>query len=202
MRRVPSNEVANSIFDVDHHGRLWSTRGGVDDPAEYPALVVSGLNGVNARTVWAKNLYSLGDIVLADMGEPGGLCGPFFSPDDRFAVFNLSAPGYTKLVKLNTATGATRDLTTGNGTVAECSMDLQAKRVAYTFGDFTHLRELYILDLATGRSKKITSFNDAYVRTHRVSSPQPFTVKDADGFTVHAWFMPAIGERRGGAHPT
>jgi len=202
MHRVASDEVANSIFDVDHHGRLWSTRGGVADPAEYPALVVSALNGANTRTVWEKNKVSLGDIVLADMGEPGGLCGPYFSPNDRFAIFNVSAPGYTKLVKMNTATGATTDLTSGNGTVAECSMDRRAKSVAYTFGDFTHLRELYVLDVATGRSKRLTSFNDAYARTHRISSPQPFTVKDSDGFTVHAWFMPAMGGRRGGAHPT
>lgn len=202
MRRVPSNEVSNSIFNVDRSGRLWSTRGGVADPAEFPALVVSNLDGSNARTVWEKNKVSLGDIVLADMGEPGGLCGPFFSNDNRFAVFNVSAPGYTKLVKMDTATGALTDLTRANGTVSECSMDRAGKHVAYTFGDFTHLRELYVLDLATGRSTKLTSFNDAYERTHRLSAPQPFTVKDSDGFTVHAWFVPALGDRAAVKHPT
>lgn len=202
MHHIPSSDVANSIFEIDRSGRLWSTRGGVADPAEYPALVVSNLDGSNARTVWEKNKISLGDIVLADMGEPGGLCGPFFSSDNRFAVFNVSAPGYTKLVKMDTATGGLTDLTRANGTVSECSMDRAGKRVAYTFGDFTHLRELYVLDLATGRSTKLTSFNDAYAKTHRLSVPQPFSVKDSDGFTVHAWFMPALGDRAGVKHPT
>ncbi|MBV9270831.1 MAG: S9 family peptidase, partial [Candidatus Eremiobacteraeota bacterium] len=201
MHRVPSSLTSNAIFGIDRRGRLWSTRGGIQDPAEYPQLVVSGLDGSNARTVWEKNKVSLGDIVLADMGEPGGLCGPFFSPDNRFAVFNVSAPGYTKLVKLDTATGAMTDLTRDNGTVAECSMDAQGKRVVYTFGDFTHLRELYTLDPATGSSKKITSFNDAYASSHHLSVPQPFTVKDADGLSVLAWFMPAAGDRSG-ARPT
>lgn len=201
MRRVPSEAASNSIFGLDHHDRLWTTRGDTADPAEYPALVVSPLDGAQPRTVWQKNTVALGDVVLADMGEPGGLCGPFFSRDDRFAVFNVSAPGYTKLVKLDTATGTMTDLTKPNGTVSECSMDANGRTVAYTFGDFTHLRELYVLDVATGSTRRLTKFNDAYANGVRLSKPQPFTVKDADGTTVQAWFMPAANGR-GGAHPT
>ncbi|MGZ3517955.1 MAG: prolyl oligopeptidase family serine peptidase [Vulcanimicrobiaceae bacterium] len=202
MRKLSSNEQANAVLDFDRSGNLWYFSGGVADPAEYPMLVTSAANGSGRRVVVARNTVAFGDIVLADMGEPGGMCGPFFAPNDAFAVTNVSAPGYSKLVKLDLRTGSATDVTGRSGEAAECTMDRGARYVAYTFSDFTHPREVYLLDLASGKTRRLTGLNDTYLASVELSKPQPFSVKDDAGYTVQAWFMPAVGPKAGGRRPT
>ncbi|HET7814991.1 MAG TPA: hypothetical protein VFL13_11520 [Candidatus Baltobacteraceae bacterium] len=160
MHKIASAAISNGLLGYDRSGRLWTLRSGVKDPAAFPALVVSGANGANARTVIAPKTVDLGDTVLADMGEPGGLCGPWFAPGDRFAIADENLPGFSAIVKVDPSTGALTQLTQ-NGEAAECTMNSSGTLVAYTRTDFTHPREVYVLDLASGKSTRLTHFNDA-----------------------------------------
>ncbi|MDP9110417.1 MAG: hypothetical protein M3M96_02125, partial [Candidatus Eremiobacteraeota bacterium] len=202
MRRMESAQPANALLDFDRHGNLWVASGGYLDPAEYPALTIGRPDGSSKRTLISKNSVAFGDIVLADMGEPGGACGPLFAPGDAFAITNVNGPGYSKLVKLDPGNGHMTDLTGSGGEAAACSLDASGKKLAYTYSDFTHLRDVYVLDLASGKRTRISSFNDAYLSGVKLSQPQPFTVKDDAGFDVQAWFMPATGGNPGAKHPT
>lgn len=201
MHKMASTERANYLAGFDRSGTVWSLRGNVLDPAAMPALVRSSAAGANANTIVPKNTFDYGDTVLADMGEPGGLCGPFFAPRDAFALMNENQPGYSALVKLNPQTGAITKITNG-GEAAECTMDQRGRYAAYTLADFTHLRDVYILDLATGNSRRITAMNEAYLAQVQLSKPQEFSIKDDAGFTVQAWFMPAVGPKASGKRPT
>jgi dipeptidyl aminopeptidase/acylaminoacyl peptidase len=200
MRKLRSSQPANYLLGYDRSGHIWYASGGVADPAQFPAVVRAAAGGASARTIVAKNTVQFGDTVLADMGEPGGICGPHFGPGDRFAIADADERGYSALVKLDTATGAVTRLTSA-GEAAECSMDRAGRYVAYTFSDFTHPREVYVLDLASGKSRKLTGLNDAYLAGVQLSQPQEFTITDDAGFKVQAWFMPAIGAP-GAKHPT
>jgi dipeptidyl aminopeptidase/acylaminoacyl peptidase len=80
-------------------------------------------------------------------------------------------------------------------------MDRSGRFVAYTRSDFTHPREVYMLDLSSGTTKRLTHFNDAYLAGVQLSTPQEFSVTDDAGFKVQYWFMPAIGGT-GRKHPT
>lgn len=205
MHALHSANPANSVLAYDRTGKLWYASGGVADPAEFPSIVASSPDGSDRRVVVAKNAIDFGDSVLADMGEPGGLCGPFFAPNDAFALTNVNRPGYSALTKLDPKTGSLTDLTADVGEAAECSMDRAGRFVAYTLTDFTHPREVYLLDLSTGKSRPLTALNRSYLASVRLSTPQPFAVKDAAGYTVHAWFMPALprpGDKPGRRYPT
>ncbi len=199
MHKLPSSNPANYLLGYDRAGRIWYFSGGVADPAEFPALMHTGAAG--AQQVVAKNTVQFGDSVLADMGEPGGLCGFEFSPGNVFAVTNIEQPGYSALVKLDPASGAVTKLTSA-GEAAECTMDSRGRYVTYTLSDFTHPREVYVLDLSTGKSKRLTGMNDAYLAGVQLSQPHEFTVKDDAGFNVQAWFMPAVGPKAIGKRPT
>ncbi len=201
MRKLPAATVATYLAGYDRGGNIWTLRGGVADPASTPNLVQSAANGANARTVIAKNTFDYGDTVLADMGEPGGLCGPFFAPGDAFMLANENRPGTGVLVKIDPKTGAVTALTSG-GESAECTMDEHGRYAAYTYSDFTHPREVYVLDLQTGQKKRLTGMNDAYLAGVQLSTPQEFTVKDDAGYAVQAWFMPAVGPKASGPRPT
>lgn len=197
MRKISSPRPANYLVGYDRSGHLWYFSSGVGDPAEFPALVRVG--GGSNTTVVPANTVQFGDTVLADMGEPGGVCGPFFAPGNSFAISDADEPGYSALVRLNPRTGHVTRLTSGNE-AAECPMNRQGTRVAYTASDFTHPREVYVLDIATGSSRRLTALNDAYLSSVQLSTPQEFNVTDDAGFHVQAWFMPAL--RGAGKRPT
>ncbi len=199
MRKIASANVANVLLDYDRAGHIWYSSGGVADPAEFPAIMRT--SGGVSRTVVAKNTTQFGDNVLADMGEPGGFCGPAFAPHDAFAIADVDEPGYSALVKFNPATGAVTQLTR-SGEAAECTLDARGRYVAYTRSDFTHPREVYVFDLQTGKSKRITGMNDAYLASVQLSKPRQFSIKDDAGFTVQAWFMPAARPNSQGKRPT
>ena len=199
MHKIASQNPANYLLGYDRAGHIWYQSAGIADPAEFAALMRT--SGGASQTVVPKDTVQFGDSVLADMGEPGGFCGFQFAPHDTFAIANVEQPGYSALVKFNPRTGAITKLTS-RGEAAECTMDGRGRYVAYTLSDFTHPREVYVLDLTTGKSKRLTGLNDAYLSGVLLSQPREFTVKDDAGFTVQAWFMPAVGPKAHGKCPT
>ncbi len=203
MLPLRSNQLAN---DGPTHGhtsqRLWYFTGGVDDPAQYPAIVSSNPDGSDVRQLIPKNTYAWGDAVITDTKEGGGLCGPWFAPNDRFFITNVSAPGYSKLVKVDTSSGALTDLTGANGEAFNCSVSGDGKTIAYAFSDFLRPAEIYVISTSDPHPRQLTSFNDAFLRSILLSTPQPLTVRDSAGYNVTAWFMPAVGSRSRGPRPT
>lgn len=201
MRKLPSTQPSNGLLDFDRGSEIWYFSGGFSDPAELPALVRARPDGSHRKTIVARNTVDFGDSVLADMGEPGGLCGPLFAPKEAFVLMDANEPGFSALVKVDPRTGAVQQVTT-TGEASECTMDANGHFAAYTLSDFTHPRDVYVMDLTTGVSRRLTSVNDAYLAQVEVSTPQPFTVTDDAGFTVHAWFMPAVNAKPGERRPT
>jgi dipeptidyl aminopeptidase/acylaminoacyl peptidase len=199
MRKLASANPANYLLGYDRAGHIWYQTGGIANPAEFPALMRTAR--ANALTVVPKNTTQFGDSVLADMGDPGGLCGFQFAPHDTFAIANVEYPGYSALVKVDPATGAVSKLTS-YGEASMCTMDDRGRYVAYTLSDFTHPREVYLLDLQTGKSKRLTGLNDTYLSGVLLSRARPFTVTDDAGYTVQAWFVPAVGPKAHGRRPT
>jgi dipeptidyl aminopeptidase/acylaminoacyl peptidase len=201
MHKLVSDQPSNGLLDFDRGHEIWFFSGGVADPAELPALVRSRPDGSRRKTIVPLNTVDFGDSVLADMGEPGGLCGPYFAPGETFALMNVNEPGYSALVKVDPKTGDVHALTSA-GEASDCSMDDNGRYAAYVLSDFTHPREVYLMDLSSGQTRRLTGMNDAYLAQVQLSAPQPFTVTDDAGFTVHAWFMPAVGSKPGVRYPT
>lgn len=199
MHKAATSEVSSNLIGFGRkQNRLWYFSGGVQDPAQFPSLVSSNPDGSGARELVAKNAVAWGDSLLADMKEGGGLCFNF-SPDDKYVILNVDAPGYAKLVKMNTSDGSMTDLTT-TGEAYGCSTSADAKTVAYAYSDFTHPPEIYVLSVDHPAPRALTALNKAWTDSVALSQPQPFTVKDAAGFDVQAWFMPAVG--KSGKRPT
>ncbi|MBV8727127.1 MAG: S9 family peptidase, partial [Candidatus Eremiobacteraeota bacterium] len=203
MRQVHTNQPASDGPTYGHTSdRLWYFSGGISDPAEYAGLVSSRPDGSDLRLLIPKNTIAWGDAVITDTKEGGGLCGPWFAPNDRFFVMNINGPGYSKIIKFDPSSGATSDLTGSNGEAYNCTMSADGSTVAYAFSDFLHPPEIYVVSTSGPRPRRLTSFNERYLRSTLLSTPQPFTVKDSSGFNVSAWFMPAVGPRARGPRPT
>jgi dipeptidyl aminopeptidase/acylaminoacyl peptidase len=201
MTKIASPLPAN--FGVSFNGdgtRLYFLSGDVKDSAELAALVSAKLDGSDRRVVVAHNTTAWGDSLLADMKEGGGFCAWPLSGDRM--LLNVDGPGYSNIRTLDLTTGTFADVTPPKGEAWSCSVSRDGKKVAYLYSDFTHPADVYVADVAGGTPRQLTNVNEAYLKSVTLSIPQPFTVKDPAGFTVQAWFMPAIGTKPGEKRPT
>jgi len=202
LQAVASPEASNTAAAFAPDGtHLFYLSGGVKDSAEHPALVSSALDGSARRWIFGKNLHQLGDWLLADLKMPGAVCGPLVVRGGRGIVTNLSGPGVTQLVLIDTKHGYVRPLTS-HGEAADCSASADGSTIAYTWADFTHPSEVYVFDMHDGRARALTALNAAYLDSVELSQPQPLEVVDEAGFHVPAWFMPAVGPKASGRRPT
>ncbi len=202
MHKMASDKPANNLAFVSRKSnRLIYLAGGVEDPAEYPAVRWADFDGSNVREFVPGNSFSFGDAVLGDMKEGGGACGGLL-PDDKTAIINADGPGYSNLRKFDLTTGALSDLTPPNGEAFSCSVSDDGKRAAYLYTDALHPADLMVVDVAGGSPRQLTHVNAAYMATVTLSKPQPFIVKDSAGLDVYAWFMPALTGKPGDKHPT
>ena len=204
---MPATEPANNGFFFSGDGtRIFFARGGVQDSAEYPALVSAKLDGSDAQVIVPKNTVQFGDSLLADMKEGGGLCGNIL-PGGKQALLNFDGPGYANLRTIDLQTGALHDVTAPKGEAWSCSMSHDGKTVAYLYSDFLHPADVYVADVATGTPRQLTNVNAAYLASVTLSKPQEFWVdapgaQGGPGLKVQAWFMPATGGKPGAKHPT
>jgi dipeptidyl aminopeptidase/acylaminoacyl peptidase len=202
MQKMAETQVSNNLIAYGRSSnRLWYFAGDVQDPAEFPALVSSNPDGSDTRQLVAKNSLAWGDSVIGDMKEGGGLCFNM-TPDDKTIILNLDGPGYAHLVKMNSTDGTLTDLTGPQGEAYGCSASADGNTIAYDYSDATHPQEIYVLHTGDSQPRALTSFNAAYLSSVAVSKPQPITVKDALGYDVQAWFLPAVGPKSGGSRPT
>jgi dipeptidyl aminopeptidase/acylaminoacyl peptidase len=195
---VPNKGIAFVSRKAD---RLIYSASGVKDPAEYAALRWANFDGSNTTEFLPKNTISISDSLLADMKEGGGPCGDIM-PDEKTALVNADGPGYSNLRILDLTNGSVRDLTPPSGEAFSCTLARDGKRTAFLYSDALHPADLFVADTATGKMRQLTHVNDAYLKTVKLSVPQPFTVKNPEGETVYAWFLPAIGGKPGEKHPT
>lgn len=202
IHKMASPDVSNNLafYSRTSDDTIYSLVGGVEDPAEYGALVASHLDGSGRRQIVAKNTISWGDALLADMKEGGGACGDVLA-GDRAAILNVNGPGYANIVRLDLQSGAVTDVTPKTGEAWACTISHDGSKIAYLYSDFSHPMDLWVTG-ASGAPRRLTHFNDAYLATLTLSKPQPFTVKDPAGYTVYAWFMPATTGKPGEKHPT
>jgi dipeptidyl aminopeptidase/acylaminoacyl peptidase len=169
---------------------LYVTVTSQPDPAALAGIDVMRIGG-GERAVVPENSVAFGDSLLTDTKEGGAGCGPILDPHDRWFIADVSVPGATALRRFDTATGRGSDVIARGDEIADCTANDAVSAIAYTASDATHPAEVFVYDAARNASRRLTDLNAGYVATTRIVAPQHLTVRDEQGFTVHAWFLPA-----------
>ena len=192
LRRIPTHHRSSGdpVWTHDSRG-LYLAVASRPDPAGLPGVVEQSVGATGERAVVPENRFTFGDAVLTDMRESGAGCGPLLDPHDRWFLADVSVPGATRIERFDTASGRARAVLARGDEIAECSMNDAATRLAYVASDATHPAEVYVQDLVTGASRRLTELNGAYLASVRIVKPQHFVVRDEAGFPVHAWFIAA-----------
>ena len=161
------------------------------DPATLTGIDLVRLAG-GERNVVPENRVQFGDAVLTDMREEGAGCGPLPEAHDGSFVAMVSVPGATRLDRFDASSGRAAPLVARGDEIAECSANDAVTRLAYVASDGTHPAEVFVTDLPSGHSRQVTHLNATYLSRTLVSKPVAFWVRDAAGFPVEAWFLPAL----------
>jgi len=196
LRRLALAHPANGTPVWAHDSRsIFLTYVSHDDPAAMPGIEIARTSG-GERNVVPENHVQFGDAVLTDMRESGAGCGPLLDPRDRSFVTDVSLAGATALERFDVASGRALPVVSRGDEIAECSANDALTRLAYVASNATQPAEVFVTDLASGRSRELTHLNGTYLKSVAIAKPQAFTVRDNAGFDVRAWFLPAVAPRR------
>ena len=218
----------NNVYSVAAAGGALDTVVDINGPAFGPALAPDGraiafrgwMNPPATRSYnqsdlfvsrdhQIKNLtadydFDMGGAVLGDQAPPRGGEGSspnIWTADGRGVIVATTEHGRSNLVRFDAQTGAREPLTTGDHAVLAYTASADAKTLALTIGDPTHLPDLYVLDVATKGTRQLTHVNDSLFSQLRLVTPEDFWYTSFDGRKVETWIMKPVGFTPGKKYP-
>ena len=209
-------KIASSHYGVNpqqwfHDGkRVLFAYASRHDASSLPAVASVNADGGGERTHVAENTVLFGDGVINDTKENGNGCGEL-TPDDSALIADVSIPGATEIDAFSLASGKATTLVGGGREIMDCSLSRDAKTIAYTALDATHLPEINVFDRTTGQSRGLTHLNDALTDSLALAVPEQHAVSNGQGGTVAYWVLkppnavagkryPVILDIHGGPH--
>jgi dipeptidyl aminopeptidase/acylaminoacyl peptidase len=203
MRKLPFPPGSLNGPTWSHDGAsLWYFASKSSDPAGYPSVMSSTLDGSSSHLLVPANTFAFGDAILTDTKEGGAGCGPLFGPGDRWFIANVSTPGAAVLMRFDTQTGQSQTVIGNDTEVSECSMSDDGSRVAYVSSDATHPGEVFIADASGDGQRQLTQMNRDYLASVALSDPEPISVRNSAGETVPAWIVRPPNAVPGRRYPT
>ncbi len=207
--RVPVAHYGAFPQGWTHGGRIVYVYASRHDSAGQPAVATVNADGSDDRTAVAENALLFGDGIISDTKENGNGCAEL-TPDDAALVADISVAGATEIDTVDLKTGKPATLVGGGAEIMDCSLSRDAKTIAYTALDATHLPEVYVWD-ASNRSRRLTRLNDALTDALTLSVPEQHAVSNGHGGTVAYWVLrppdaiagkryPVILDIHGGPH--
>ena len=126
---------------------------------------------------------------------------PAFSPDGRFVYFAAGIGGSDHLMRAPVSssasgvsrTGPVQQVTSGDRHLANFSPSGRWDTMAYLGGDSAHPDELFVSAIDGRGEKKLTTFNDAFVREVEAVTADRIVYKSKDGTPIEGWVLKPRG---------
>jgi hypothetical protein len=179
----------------DHNSPAWSP-----DGKSLVARRELGLSGVIA----SKQMHGAPtDLALfaADGGAPKNLTAdwdllpgpPAFSPDGRFVYFAAGVGGSDHLFRVAANSPRVEQVTTGERHLANFTPSARWDAMAYIAGDSAHPEELFVAGIDGRGEKKLTTFNDAFVKDIEAIAADRILYPSKDGTRIEGWVLKPRG---------
>ncbi|MFB3852672.1 MAG: prolyl oligopeptidase family serine peptidase [Vicinamibacterales bacterium] len=156
-----------------------------------PDLFVSDLSGSTPRNLTASYDFDIGGSIGGDQRAPRGAhpADPLWTSDGRSIIVRAGEQGDANLKRIDAATGNIAALTSGHQEVMSYTADDRAARLAVVLSTQTVLGDLYAVDVASGASKRLTSFNDELFAKLELSEPEEIWYASFDGKKIQGWIL-------------
>ncbi|HIQ13628.1 MAG TPA: S9 family peptidase [Thermoprotei archaeon] len=115
----------------------------------------------------------------------GPSCSPRFKPLDREIYFIVTNGGYTSIYRADYEGEVEEYLKIDKYSIDE--FDVSRDLTVFTAMTFDKPKELYIY--MDGMYKKVTNFNDMFIKRFSLSSAEHFRFRASDGVDIDGWIM-------------
>ena len=122
-----------------------------------------------------------------------------WSKDDQAIYFTAQSNGGAPLYRLDIKTKQIRQLTDLNSGIL--SFDVANDKIVYVKTEVANPNELYFVDANMANAKRLTDFNENWVRKKQISMPEKKSFTNSIGQIVEYWVMKPIGFQAGKKYP-
>jgi dipeptidyl aminopeptidase/acylaminoacyl peptidase len=128
---------------------------------------------------------------LADTGDRPTI-PPTWSPDSQKIYVQVTEHGSGDLRCYSMSDCAWQTVIKG-GVVGDFSLDEQQTKLVYWYGDLTNLGQLWLNDMGKCTSRKLTSFNEKWLRRLDLGEVEEIWYKGVDGNDLQGWILKPPG---------
>jgi dipeptidyl aminopeptidase/acylaminoacyl peptidase len=193
MREIatPIGSVALPAYSPDGRWIAYFGSEGRGDWWKNTRLYIVPADGAAAPTcLTAHTDLHLGDVTLGDLaGFPGANPPPRWTPDGSTLYVVGSRHGSTKLCAVSVEDGSLRDLSADEGVHEGISLSSDAAMCAYIGPAMDSLGQVGVLNLTSGRKRRLTRFNDALLRSRDLGAVEELWFRGPDGADLQGWIM-------------
>ncbi len=170
---------------VSPSGKWLAFQYGTTSFVNFPVLGIMPLNGT------AKDIVTIPfDRRKSDFN---------WSQDEKYLYFTASSNGGTPLFRADVKSKQIEQLTEFEGGIN--SYDLQNNRIVFSKTIVADPSELYVADAAGKNTRRLSNFNEEWLRTKQLSFPEKKTFTNNKGQTIEYWVMKPINYEAGKKYP-
>lgn len=129
---------------------------------------------------------------INDLGTPE-LMSPVWSVDGNQIYFQAVEHGSTHLYSVTVESQEIEKVIAADGVVAEFSFDLTQKKLAYFFGQMFDPAQIFVRDLASGKTRQITHINQELLAGINLGEIEEVWFKGSDGNDLQGWILKPPG---------
>jgi dipeptidyl aminopeptidase/acylaminoacyl peptidase len=184
VSRSPDRD-GSPIWSPDGHTIAFTSAEDEDAPQQ---LYVAASDGSGSPKLIAPSL----DLI------PGNLQ---FAEQGKALYFDTGVKGTLHTFRVDLATGAVRQVTTGQRGVRSSNISQKSGRMVYLANDFQHLDDVYAATIDGKGERKLTDLNANLWKTLDVASVERMTYKGAEGWDVDGFLVKPLGWTASGKYP-
>ncbi|HVP21914.1 MAG TPA: S9 family peptidase [Anaerolineaceae bacterium] len=190
---TPPGPKGRPVFSPDGH---WIAYVGVDgEDVIYKNTVLwivpSDGNGPACNLLEKYDLH-VDALTINDTMAPEFM-GPVWSRDSQSIFFQVVYHGSTLLKNISIRDGSMQDVIGEGGVVGSFSFDRAQAHLAYFSGAIDDPGQVYWMDLASGKSKSLTSLNQSWLPKVDLGRIEELWFKGPDGNDLQGWILTPPG---------
>jgi len=157
--------------------------------------IVPADGSVEAENLTEKFDFSVSSWTINDMPGSLPMTPPTWSKDGIRIYFQVARHGNTvlKSVALDGDERSPQTVIGDTGVVGAFSLDKEQSKLAYFHANMTDLGQVWVRDLATGRSRKLTRVNENLLRARDLGEIEEVWFKGAAGNDLQGWILKPPG---------
>jgi dipeptidyl aminopeptidase/acylaminoacyl peptidase len=129
---------------------------------------------------------------INDVGQPETML-PTWTVDSEQLYFQVAVHGSTVLYRIDRDGKNLQTIIGEGGVVSSFTLDQQQKCMAYFYGEMDNPGQIYVREMHTGDTRKITSFNEDWLSQVDLGEMEEVWFKGPDGNDLQGWILKPPG---------